>query len=146
MPLRPTALEAATKALVHRDRSAASLTAYLEQRGTAPEEAADAVERLRQAGYVDDGRYASARAETLAARGYGDDAVRFELERDGVGAEEVEAALAALPPERERALRLVGAAASSPAALRRLAAKGFSPDSVEAALATLHTEPGAESF
>jgi SOS response regulatory protein OraA/RecX len=141
MAARPTALEAATKALVHRDRSAASLVAYLERRGTAPEEAAHAVERLREAGYVDDGRYAGARAVALAGRGYGDDAVRFELERDGVAQDDVEAALAALPAERERALGMVGVSSSAAAAIRRLAARGFSADSIEAALAAL--PPGA---
>jgi regulatory protein len=132
---RPTALEAAAKALARRDRSAADLTAYLESRGTAADEAATAVERLRAAGYVDDARYATTRAEVLAERGYGDEAVRFELERDGLGADEIEAALAALVPERDRALELLRRAKSPLTAIRRLAAKGFGSDSLEAALA-----------
>ena len=146
MAARPTALEAAAKALAHRDRSAANLTAYLEQQGTAPEEASRAVERLQQAGYVDDTRYASSRAEALARRGYGDDAVRCDLERDGVCAEDVEAALAALAPERERASSLLRAAKSPAAALRRLASKGFSRDSIEAAVAGLPADelPGVD--
>jgi len=132
---RPTALEAATKALARRDRSAADLTAYLERRGTAADEAATAVERLRQAGYVNDARYAATRAEVLADRGYGDEAVRFELEQDGLAAEEIEAALETLAPERERALELLRRATSPLGAIRRLAAKGFGADSLEAALA-----------
>ena len=135
MTPRPTALEAATKALAQRDRSAADLTAFLERRGTAADEAATAVERLRQAGYVNDARYAATRAEVLADRGYGDEAVRFELEQDGLAAEEIEAALATLAPERERALELLHRAKSPLAAFRRLAAKGFDADSLEAALA-----------
>jgi len=137
---RPTALEVAAKALAHRDRSAANLTAYLEQRGAAPEEASGAVERLQEAGYIDDARYASSRAEALADRGYGDDAVRFDLERDGVSADDVEAALSSLRPERERALSLLRAAKTPPAAIRRLAGKGFSRDSIDAALAALPDE------
>ena len=82
MKTQPTALEAAAKALARRDRSAADLTAYLERRGTAPEEAGEAVERLQQAGYVDDGRYAARR---LAAKGF--------------SANVIESALAALPGE-----------------------------------------------
>jgi regulatory protein len=132
---RPTALEAATKALARRDRSAADLTAYLKRRGTAADEAATAVERLRQAGYVNDARYAATRAEVLADRGYGDEAVRFELEQDGLAAEEIEAALETLAPERERALELLRRATSPLGAIRRLAAKGFGADSLEAALA-----------
>ena len=141
MTAHPTALEAATKALARRDRSAADLTAYLERRGTAAEDAATAVERLRQAGYVDDVRYATARAEVLAERGYGDEAVRFELGRDGLGAAEIEAALAALAPEPERAIAVLRRAKTPLAALRRLAAKGFSADAIESALAAL---PGEE--
>src|SRR5215468_10018796 len=142
MAARPNALEAAAKALAHRDRSAANLTAYLERHGTAPEEASRAVERLQEAGYVDDARYASSRAQALAGRGYGDEGVRFELERDGVQPDEIDAALASLPPERERALSLVRAARAPAAAIRRLVAKGFSHDTIEAVLAAL---PAAET-
>jgi regulatory protein len=134
MAARPTALEVAAKALAHRDRSAANLTAYLERRGAPPDEASRAVARLQEAGYVDDARYASSRAEGLARRGYGDEGVRFDLERDGVPPDDIDAALALLPPERERALGLVAAAKTPTAAARRLAAKGFSQDSIEAAL------------
>jgi regulatory protein len=141
---RPNALEAAARALAHRDRSAANLTAYLERHGTAPEEASRAVERLQEAGYVDDARFAGSRAQALAGRGYGDEGVRFELERDGVQPEEIDAALASLPPENERALRLVQAAKAPTAAVRRLAAKGFSRDSIEAALATLPDDETSE--
>lgn len=132
---RPTALEAATKALARRDRAAADLVAYLERRGAAPDEASAAVERLREAGYVNDARYASTRAERLAARGFGDAAVRHELERDGVAAEEIDAALAELPPERERALAVLRQAKTPLAGVRRLAAKGFSTESIEVAAA-----------
>jgi regulatory protein len=135
MTPRPTALEAATKALARRDRSAADLTAYLERRGTATDEAATAVERLRQAGYVNDARYATTRAGVLADRGYGNEAVRFELEQGGLAAEEIEAALATLAPERERALELLRRAKSPLAAIRRLAGKGFGAESLESALA-----------
>jgi SOS response regulatory protein OraA/RecX len=140
MRARPTPLEAATKALAHRDRSAATLRAYLEQRGAAPEEAERAVERLRDAGYVNDARYATERAEALAGRGYGDATVRLELARAGVGPEEIEQALASLVPERERAVRLLRAAKTPLTGLRRLAAKGFAADSLEAAAAAAHIE------
>ena len=137
MATRLNALEVAAKALAHRDRSAANLTAYLERHGTAPEEASRAVTRLQEAGYVDDARYASSRAHALAGRGYGDEGVRFELERDGVQPDEIQTALASLEPEPERAVSLVRAAKAPTAAIRRLAAKGFSRDSIEAALAAL---------
>ena len=143
MGARPTALEAATKALARRDRSAADLTAYLERRGAGRDEAREAVERLREAGYVDDARYAAARAEQLAGRGYGDTAVRFELDRDGVGADEVEAAIAAIAPERERAVAAFRAKRAPAAVARRLAAKGFSADAIESALAEAGLDLGS---
>jgi len=132
-----SALEAATAALAQRDRSAASLVAYLERRGAAPEDASHAVECLAAAGYVDDARFALRRAEVLAQRGQGDEAIRFALAKDGVGAEEMDAALAALAPERERALAALYRAKTPLAGARRLAGKGFSPDAIESALAAL---------
>jgi len=141
---RPTALQTATKALARRDRSAAGLIAYLEQRGAAPDEAAAAVGRLCEAGYVNDAHFAVVRAESLAARGYGDAAIRFELERDGVAAEEVDAALAALPPERERALTALRGGRQSPTVVRRLAAKGFSAEAIEGALAETGMDPSLD--
>jgi regulatory protein len=121
-----SALEVATAALAQRDRSAASLVAYLERRGAAPEDASHAVERLAAAGYVDDARFALRRAEVLAERGQGDEAIRFVLAKDGVGADEIDAALAAL----QRAMTPLAGA-------RRLAGKGFSADAIESALAAL---------
>jgi regulatory protein len=132
-----SALEVATAALAQRDRSAASLVAHLERRGAAPEDASSAVERLAAAGYVDDARFALRRAEVLAERGHGDEAIRFALAKDGVGAEEIDAALAALAPERERALAALQQAKTPLAMARRLAAKGFSADAIESGLAAL---------
>jgi SOS response regulatory protein OraA/RecX len=92
-----------------------------------------ALEKLERIGYVDDARVAASRAETLAARGQGDEAIRFDLERRGLSAEHVQAALAALTPERERALEVVerlGRSAKTVAQLRR---KGFGAEALEAA-------------
>jgi regulatory protein len=127
-----TPLEAAAAALARRDRSAAGLAAYLEKRGIPADDAAAAVERLAELGYLNDERFALRRAEVLADRGCGDDAIRFDLEREGVDAATVEAAVAALAPERERATRVLGRAPSLEAGLRRLGAKGFAADTIEA--------------
>ena len=142
MTERPTALDAAAKALARRDRSAADLTAYLERRGVDGVDAQEAVDRLREVGYVNDARYAEARAEALVERGYGDEAVRFELEREGLAADQIAAALLALPPERERATAFLLKARTPLAGIRRLAAKGFSADALEAAVAAARLDPG----
>jgi regulatory protein len=132
---RVGALTTATRALVRRERSAASLSAHLEARGVTPRERAEALDVLERAGYVDDARFAALRAATLAARGYGDRAIRFDLERQGVAAGEAEAALAALEPEADRAAALLARRGVSPTALRRLAARGFGENAIESALA-----------
>jgi SOS response regulatory protein OraA/RecX len=137
---RAETLAAATSALTRRDRSVIALAEYLAGRGVGRRERAEAVERLGDLGYVDDARFALRRAESLADRGYGDDAVRFELDREGVAVEEIEAALGALPPERERALEVVRHSRTPLAGIRRLAAKGFSADAIEFAVATARIE------
>ena len=125
-----TALEQAAAALARRDRSSAALTAYLVERGVDEAEAATAVERLRLAGYVDDARLAAIRAETLAARGHGDDAIRVDLGRGGVESELINDALAGLAPEAQRADALADRDGRTPKTARRLLAKGFAPETV----------------
>lgn len=131
---RAEALGAATRALARRDRSVVGLAEYLARRGIGRKERADAVERLGAIGYLDDVRFAAGRAQSLAERGYGDDAVRFELEREGVVAAQIDAALGTLAPEHERAVALVRAARAPLTGIRRLAAKGFSADAIEFAV------------
>ena len=73
--------------------------------------------RSHAAGYIDDERFARDRAAHLAARGYGDEWIRADLEAQGVPAEAVDRALDELEPERERmareAARLGGGVACS---------------------------------
>ena len=134
-------LEAAAAALARRDRSAAWLTRFLEGRGVSADEAAGAVARLERAGYVDDVRFAAARADSLAARGSGDEAIRADLTAAGVADEDVVRALAALEPEAERARMLVERLGTSARTARRLVAKGFDADAVEAAFAASRDAP-----
>jgi SOS response regulatory protein OraA/RecX len=129
---RAQALDAAGRALSRRDRSATGLAAQLERRGIPPAARASAVETMERLGYVDDSRFAAARAGSLAERGYGDEAIRFDLERQGLGQELITEAMDALEPELERAGAIVARSGVSAAALRRLAAKGFSAETVEA--------------
>ena len=128
---RAKALGVATTALRYRDHSRRSLEERLAGRGVAPAAGEAALAALERAGLVDDGRVASARAGTLASRGYGDAAIRFDLERRGIAGELVEAALGGLDPEPERARALVAKGGGGPAAARRLAARGFDPGVLE---------------
>jgi SOS response regulatory protein OraA/RecX len=134
---RAEALEMATRALRHRDRSRSALQARLRSAGIAPAACEDALDTLTSAGIVDDDRFAVARANALADRGSGDALIRADLVAAGVPDAIVAAALAALEPEHERAARLVAARGESAATARWLARRGFGSDAIEAALPRL---------
>jgi SOS response regulatory protein OraA/RecX len=129
---RHEALAVSTGALRHRDLSTRRLEQRLERRAVPPAERARAVATLSRAGLLDDGRFARSRARALAARGYGDAAIRFDLERQGVDPELASEALAELEPERDRALRLAATAGGAVRAARLLARRGFGEDAIEA--------------
>jgi regulatory protein len=131
---RAEALDAAGRALSRRDRSVAELEARLQERGVRPSERASAVETMVRLGYVDDERVAVDRALGLASRGFGDEAIRFDLEGRGIAAELISEALERLEPETERARAIVARSQSDSRAARALAAKGFALETIEEAL------------
>jgi SOS response regulatory protein OraA/RecX len=130
------ALDVATKALARRDFSERGLRERLAEAGVDPAERDRVVERLRYEGVLDESRFATNRADTLAGRGKGDAAIRFDLEAQGLPGEVIEAALAELEPERVRAERILMRRGVSPATARLLAGRGFDPEVVEAAIAS----------
>jgi regulatory protein len=134
---RTEALERAARALRYRDLSADRLRRRLKRRGTAPFVREEAVATLEAAGLVNDARVARTRAESLAGRGMGDTAIRFDLARQGLGTALIDEALAELEPETERARRLVAAHGLGPRTARLLARRGFGEDAVEAAAGPL---------
>jgi regulatory protein len=132
---RHEALAVSSRALRHRDLSSKRLEERLERQAVAPVERERALETLTRAGVVDDERFARSRAAALAARGYGDAAIEFDLERQGVAPELVELALCGLEPEAERAARVVASKGGGSRALRALTRRGFGEDAIEAAAA-----------
>jgi regulatory protein len=134
---RVNALAAATAALARRDRSAAGLDAYLRERGVGATERTQAVEALTRFGYVDDSRFTGDRVAYLLRRGFGDEGIRFDLAGQGLDSERIEAAIAAIEPEADRARAIVQELDASPKTARRLAAKGFSLESIESAVGLL---------
>ena len=130
-----SALAVATRALARRDFSERGLRERLRRAGVDPAEAEDALGSLLRAGLVNDGRFALSRARSLAERGKGDAAIRYDLEQQGLAADEIEAALASLEPERERAKRVIERRGGGPATARLLAGRGFADEAVEAAIA-----------
>jgi SOS response regulatory protein OraA/RecX len=134
---RSEALRAAGRALRLRDLSAKALDERLARRSVAPAARAEAVEALERAGILDDGRFAAGRAEALAGRGYGNAAIRADLERQGVARKPAEAAIAALEPESARAERIAARRGRGAATARYLVAHGFEADEIEAAAGEL---------
>lgn len=127
-------VELAARALQHRDRSRWELDERLARAGVGDSERADALDTLERVGYVDDARFAVARAGSLAARGYGDEAIRHDLTDHGVGAEAAAAAICGLEAEADRARELVSRLGQSVRTAQQLARKGFCEESLEAAL------------
>ena len=132
---RTEALAVATRALARREHSQRSLRERLLRAGVSVGDAEAVVAELQQTGLVDDARFAEERARVLAGKGKGDAAIRFDLERAGVGPGELEAALGTLDPERERAAALVARRGASPATARLLAGRGFDEEVVAALVA-----------
>ena len=130
---RHEALAQATRRLRHRDLTVRRLDAELERRGVAPAARADALGILGRAGLVDDERVAEARATALAGRGLGNQAIRWDLERQGVRPDTAERAIGGLEDERERAERIMRVRGPGPRTARFLAQKGFGEEVVEAA-------------
>lgn len=130
----PDPIEIAARALQHRDRSRRDLEKRLTRAGVDEDRRNDALETLERVGYVDDERFAGARAGALADRGYGDEFIRHDLAEHGIGAEAVAEAIAGLTPEPERATALVERLGRSPKTGAHLSRKGFGQDALEAAL------------
>ena len=135
MAEREEPIKQALRALGARDRTAAELDARLARRGIDQGERAEALATLEHLGYLDDGRFAHARARELAGRGSGDELIRHDLEGRGVSAELVEAAIGELEPERDRASRVIEKRGATAKTARYLASRGFGVDALEAIVA-----------
>jgi regulatory protein len=131
---RAEALDAAVRVVARRDVSARRLRERLAARGVRTQEAESALAALASAGVVDDGRLAHRRAAWLAEKGWGDAAVEARLDGEGLPAEDVRAALAALEPEAARAVRIVEALDDPRTAWRLLARRGFAAEAIEDAV------------
>jgi regulatory protein len=135
----PNPIELAAKALKQGDRSRQEIDEKLARAGIGADARAESLATLERLGYVDDDRFAADRAVALAARGYGDAYIQFDLERHGAQAEAAARALAALEPERDRARSQLARLGATPQtlqkALARLSRKGFADESLEGIVA-----------
>lgn len=127
-------VDLAVEALRHRERSRTDIDERLARAGVGEEARRVALDRLAQVGYIDDQRFAGARAGALANRGYGDDFIRHDLARHGVADADASVAVAALEPESARAAALAERLGRTPKTAAQLARKGFGEDAVAAAV------------
>jgi SOS response regulatory protein OraA/RecX len=130
---RAEALMVAGRALRRQDLSERGITERLARASVAPAAVEESLAVLARAGLVDDGRFARTRAAGLAERGYGDAAIRHDLELKGVAPEPIQQAVESLDAEPERARRLVERRGPGASTARYLASKGFGEEAVEAA-------------
>jgi SOS response regulatory protein OraA/RecX len=130
---RAEALIVAGRALRRQDLSERGITERLARASVAPAAVEESLAVLARAGLVDDARFARTRAAGLAERGYGDAAIRHDLERQGVAREPIQQALESIEAEAERARRLVERRGPGARTARYLAGKGFGEQAVEAA-------------
>ena len=132
---RLAALEVAVRSRGRRDRTRAELAARLTARGVGAAQRDETVAVLERAGLVDDARFAAGRAEALAARGYGNAAIRADLERRGVAADAIAAAVDDLDAEAARATQHAARLGGGLRAARALARRGFDEEALEALVA-----------
>ena len=99
---RERAMRLAYRAVGHRERTVAELRALLERKRVEPDAIDDAVAELRQAGLLDDARYARRFAEDKRELDlWGSERIARELHRRGVAPDLIEAAVADQSREAE---------------------------------------------
>ena len=89
----PTPVQRALGLLTRREHSRHELVRKLKQRGVEADDAAAAIERLAEAGWQDDARFAESLLRSRAGNGYGPGYIRAELATHGLGSEAIAAAM-----------------------------------------------------
>ncbi len=131
----PDGFERALEALAHKERTSAELAAWLAERGFGADVVESAVERLIEAGALDDERFAARfAADKRELRGWGPARIREALAARGLDRASVDAALAGddSADQLERAIELLARRGEPPddpgartRALAYLARRGY---------------------
>lgn len=139
----PTPVQRALSLLTRREHSRKELARKLTARGVSGEDAAAAIERLSEAGWQDDDRYAESMLRHRVSSGYGPIRIRAELGMQGLDRDAIARAFETFDGDwfdlaREQVRRRYGTDVYEDAALRRKAAdflvrRGFDADTVRAA-------------
>ncbi|WP_421570762.1 recombination regulator RecX [Stenotrophomonas sp. PD6] len=138
-----TPVQRALGLLVRREHSRKELTRKLQARGIETEAAVAAVDKLREAGWQDDTRFAENLVRIRANTGYGPIHIRAELGTHGLDSEQIAAAMDTFEGDwtenaRDLVCRRFGEAGPQELAQRRkaadlLARRGFDGDSIRRA-------------
>ena len=136
----PTPTQRALGLLVRREHSRKELSRKLAARGVPRDDAKAAIDRLSDAGWQDDARFAELLVRSRAETGHGPLRIRAELQTHGLDRDAVAAAMATYDGQwdrlaRESVERRFGAAIHDDPALKRRAAeflirRGYGGDSV----------------
>jgi regulatory protein len=149
-----SAVDAGLRIIAGADQSENAMRRRLERRGFEAETIDDAVARLRDYGYLNDGRLAGSIAGRKIRDGYGRRRVAADLRGRGIAGEAVDDALSNVDAESERDSSLRVARrwmekhpSMSLAEARRplgafLTRRGFGFDVVQSVLRTLGDDPG----
>lgn len=139
----PTPVQRALGLLVRREHSQKELTRKLAARGVPSDAAQTAIDKLRDAGWQDDARFAENLVRSRAAAGYGPIRIRAELATHGLGRDAIAVALDGFDGDwkeiaRNLVLRRFGAVPVNNHAARNKAAellirRGFSSEHVRVA-------------
>ncbi len=136
-----------------RDYSRCELARKLAEKGFTDAAATAALDRLTELGIVDDRRYAPIVVRHYAAKGYGAQRVRAELQRRGIPRQLWDEALSEMPEQDETVDRLLrarlkGADPDDRAALKRAAdallRRGYGWDDIHAAVERARAEENEE--
>jgi regulatory protein len=138
-----TPVQRALGLLVRREHSRKELTRKLQARGIETEAAVAAVDKLREAGWQDDTRFAENLVRIRANTGHGPIHIRAELGTHGLDSEQIASAMDTFEGDwtenaRELVCRRFGEAGPQELAQRRkaadlLARRGFDGDSIRRA-------------
>ena len=151
---RERAMRLAYRAVGHRERTVAELRALLERKRVEPDAIDDAVAELRQAGLLDDARYARRFAEDKRELDrWGSERIARELHRRGVGPKLIEAAVSDQSRDAELRTALLLLEQRAPAvrddrerdrAWRLLVRRGYDPELAYEAVRRHERESGGE--
>ena len=113
---RERAVQLGYRAVGHRERTVAELRTFLERKRVEPEAIEHAVAELREAGFLDDPRYAERFAEDKRSlERWGSERIARELRRRGIAPGLIEAVIADQSREAELATALLVLSQRAPA-------------------------------